>query len=152
MLPLQPQRKRQPAQRSCHTHPLPDAALLLAHWATRPTGSLTIPSTTRCGTARVVVVLDVSRLLVGVLALLAAHTQDTEQRVEERARAAEEAEEKEEQDTKDHTDDDTGDCAAREAGGGLCFGEGAVGAGGDGGLEGDCCCWSAGVCDDDQGR
>lgn len=124
MLPLQPQRKCQPPKGSRHTHTLPNPALLLAHGPAGPTRALPVPPTARRSrAARVVVVLDVRRLLVGVLALLAAKTQNAEEGVEERAGAAEQAEEEKEQDTEDDADDDAGDGAAGEAVGGAGFGQ-----------------------------
>lgn len=151
MLPLQSQGKRQPAERSSHTHSLTDAVLLLAHGAAGPAGTLTVPpAAAGCGgTARVVVVFDVGCFFVGVLALFAADAEDAQERVEEGARAAEEAEEQEEEDAQEYADDDAGDGAAGEAGRGLRLGEGAAGAGGDGGLEGHGRGGGAGVCDDD---
>lgn len=150
MLPLQPERKRQPAQRSRHPHALAHPTLLLAHRATRTTRALAIPSTASCSRAAgVVVVLDVSRLLVGVLALLAADAQDAEQGVEERAGAAEQAEQQQKQDAKDDADDDAGDGAAGKAVGDAGLSQRAVCACGHGGLERHCGRGRAGVCDDD---
>lgn len=96
MLPLQTERKRQSAQRGRHTHALPDSALLLAHRTVRAARALAVPPPSCSGAARVVVVLDVGRLLVGVLALPAANAQDAEKCVEESAGAAEQAQQEKE--------------------------------------------------------
>ena len=151
VLALHPQRKGEAAERSRHAHFPPEAALLLAHGAVRPAGASAVPAPACCcGAAGVVVVLDVGRLLVGVLAL-AADAQDAEEGVEEGAGAAEEAEQEEQQDAQEDADDDAGNGSTGEAVVGVLLGERAVCAGGDGGLEGACRGGCAGVGDDNEG-
>jgi hypothetical protein len=72
MLPLQPQRERKSTQSGSHAHSLADAGFLLAHGPVGAAGALAVPSSACCGAAGVVVVFDVGRLFMSVLALLAA--------------------------------------------------------------------------------